>query len=157
MSEETFELDPWECWESGKEACVFLSAFQTANILLHFRTVAVLGTHVKYVAVEILCLSYRCLYCERFFFTSVPTVVCVRELCSCLCIQWPERDKGWEWWEIASGEKSLSKTTFLWVLGSYFSVGEQLVTEVTQARVRSWKSLVQFEIQTVILRISIKP
>lgn len=36
-------------------------------------------------------------------------------------------------------------------------MGEQLVTEGTQARVQSWKSLVQFEVQAVIPRISIKP
>lgn len=82
--------------ENWEKKLASSSAFQTANILLHFGTVAVIGTYVKYVAVEILCLSYHCLYCERLFFTSVPTVVCVGELCSCLCIQWPERDKGWE-------------------------------------------------------------
>lgn len=66
-----------------------------------------------------------------------------------------ERDKGCEWWKIASGEELLSNTMFLWVLGIYSSLWKQSVTELPQAS--SWKSLVQFEVQACILKISIKP
>lgn len=56
-------------------------------------------------------------------FTSVHVLICDRELCPCLCIQWAERHKGWEWWEVASGEKPLSKMTFKMCVRGLFLIG----------------------------------
>lgn len=135
MSEEMFELDPWECWESREEAFVFLSAFQRANILLHLRTYSceMLGSWNSLLITPVPLLG------EGFF--PRPVHVVIWELFSCLGIRWPDRQKMWGW-GVASGEMPLGNMTLLWGLRIYSSLGEQLVTKVTQARECSWKMLV---------------
>lgn len=112
MSEETFELDPWECWESGEEACIFLCIPDSKYFTLSQNCGC--SRH----SCEILCsLNYLPIMLLppqwRVSFASVCIVTCVRELCSCLCVQWTERDKGCEWWEAAFGEKPLSNIIHL--------------------------------------------
>lgn len=77
----------------------------------------------------------------RGFFFPRPVHVVIWELFSCLGIRWPDRQKMWGW-GVASGEMPLGNMTLLWGLRIYSSLGEQLVTKVTQARECSWKMLV---------------
>lgn len=85
----------------------------------------------------------------RGFFFPRPVHAVIWELFSCLGIQRP--DKRCEGWGVASGEMPLGNMILLWVLRIYSSLGEQLVTEVTQPRECSWKIPVWSEIQAVTL------
>lgn len=119
-----------------RRSCVFLSAFQRANILLHLRTYSceILGSWNSLLITPVPLLA------EVFFSqTSCNLGTLTHKRC--------------EGWGVASAEMPLGNMILLWVLRIHSSLGEQdlFLTEVTQARECSWKIPGWFEIQAVTL------